>query len=223
MATERAVTVLLSGRGSNLQALLAKSARSADSQSSNYFIKAVISNNPQAGGLALARDAGIPGYCLERSSFPSIAAHKAATLEATLATKPDLVALAGFMMILPHKFIEAFSGRLINIHPSLLPAFPGLNTHERALESGATVHGCTVHFVDAGVDTGSPIAQATVPVLPDDTPITLQNRVLEKEHRIYPWVVSSITQNNISLDGTQVVYSAAARQQAKQLGFHLFS
>jgi len=222
MVLERAVTVLLSGRGSNLQALLAYRNREVGSPSSGYSIRAVISNNPDAGGLALARQAGVSSYCVERANYPTAAAHKAATLQATQATNPDLVALAGFMMILPPDFIEAFSGRVINIHPSLLPAFPGLNTHERALESGVPVHGCTVHFVDAGVDTGSPIAQASVPVLATDTPAILQNRVLEQEHRIYPWVVSGITQNNISLEGTRVVYSATARQQAKHLGFRIF-
>ena len=138
-----------------------------------------------------------------------------------LESNPDLVALAGFMVVLQPEFIEAFSGRLINIHPSLLPLFPGLHTHERALEAGVSTHGCTVHYVDAGVDTGPLIAQAVVEVLKDDSQESLTNRVLMREHILYPWVVQRVMSKDITLEERTVRYSSLASQEAREHGFSL--
>lgn len=209
------VTVLISGRGSNLKALI--------QHQSGYKITHVVTDKRDAGGLQWAAEAGIATSVVSRSEFPSLAAFKAGVLNAVASTQPDLVALAGFMVILQPEFIEAFQGKLINIHPSLLPMFPGLHTHERALEAKATHHGCTVHFVDSGVDTGPFIAQSSVPVKKDDSPDTLAARVLVQEHILYPWIVGAISRGEIHLSGRRVVYSDTARAEASQLGATIFS
>jgi phosphoribosylglycinamide formyltransferase-1 len=209
------VTVLISGRGSNLKALI--------QHQSDYKIAHVISDRTDAGGLQWAVEAGIPTSIVSRSEFPSLAAFKAGLLAAVTATQPDLVALAGFMVVLQPEFIDAFHGRLVNIHPSLLPSFPGLHTHERALEAKVREHGCTVHFVDSGVDTGPLIAQSSVPVEDSDSPDTLAARVLGKEHALYPWIVRAIARGDIHLSGRTVMYSDSARAEAQQLGAKIFS
>ena len=211
MATEFRVVVLISGRGSNLKALL--------ENQRDYTICGVISNNSQAGGLQLAREYNCPHRVIERATFPDLRSHKDATLKAVLEFKPDLVCLAGFMQILHPPFIEAFEGRLINIHPSLLPKYPGLDTHKRALEGGEKEHGCTVHFVDAGVDTGAVIVQARVEILANDTEDSLAARVLEKEHRIYPWVVGKIALREISLNNGAVKIAEGAIVEARESDF----
>ena len=208
-------TVLISGRGSNLKALI--------QHQSGYKITHVVSNNRDAEGLNYAREAGIPTSVVSRSEFPSLKEFKAAVLTTVAGTEPDIVALAGFMVVLQPEFIEAFHGRLINIHPSLLPLFPGLHTHERALEAKVSTHGCTVHFVDAGVDTGPLIAQASVRVEHNDTAETLGARVLAKEHTIYPWIVRAIAQGDIHLNGRTVIYSDQARAEAQRIGATLSS
>jgi phosphoribosylglycinamide formyltransferase-1 len=206
------VTVLASGRGSNFKALLANQEA--------FHIKALVSNKRDAFALTIARDAAVSTACTTREEHQSLAAFKAAILAAVQSTKPDIVALAGFMMVLQPEFIAAFPSRIVNIHPSLLPKYPGLHTHERAIAAGESVHGCSVHIVDAGVDTGPLISQATVKVLPGDTPDELAARVLEREHVVYPWVLNRIGSGDISL-GPTVRYSDRARTEAEDLGLTL--
>jgi len=214
MKNEGKVTVLLSGRGSNLKALI--------QQQRGYRIGHVIADKADAGGLTIARDANIPTSVITRGEYPSLGAFKGAILAAVEATEPDLVALAGFMVVVQPEFVDRFHGRLINIHPSLLPNFPGLNTHARAIEAHHHEHGCTVHFVDAGVDTGPFIAQARVPVLPDDTAETLAARVITKEHAIYPWIVRNIVHNGIRLEEQVVRYAPEVLAEAHTLGYTTF-
>jgi len=215
MRRDGKVTVLLSGRGSNLKALI--------QHQSGYRINHVISDKADAGGLEIAREAGIATSVVQRPEYPSLADFKAGVLQAVRGTEPDLVALAGFMVMVQPAFVEEFHGRLVNIHPSLLPNFPGLHTHARALEANATQHGCTVHFVDAGMDTGPLIAQASVPVQSHDTPDTLAARVIVQEHSLYPWVVRNVVQGEIQLDNRAVTYSESVRAEARESGFTIFS
>ena len=175
------VVVLLSGRGSNLQAI-AEAGLPIE-------IVAVISNRPQAGGLQYARSRGIAAIALDHTEYPDREAFDTLLADEIERHQPDLVVLAGYMRILSSAFIARFEGRLLNIHPSLLPMFPGLKTHERALAEGIKIHGCTVHFVTADLDHGPIVIQAAVPVRGDDTPDTLSARVLQQEHRIYPQAV----------------------------------
>lgn len=175
------VVVLLSGRGSNFQAI-AEAGLPID-------IVAVVSNRPQAAGLAYARERGLTAVALDHTHHPDRAAFDVLLADEIERHRPDLVVLAGYMRILSPAFIARFEGRLLNIHPSLLPMFPGLKTHERALEEGVKIHGCTVHFVTAQLDHGPIVIQAAVPVRADDTPAALAARVLAQEHRIYPQAV----------------------------------
>jgi len=180
---KRRTAVLISGRGSNLAALLA-AAREPDYPAE---IALVISNRPQALGLDHARAEGVPSLVIEHHAFGGDrAAHEAAIDAALRDAAIELVCLAGYMRLLTPFLVEAWAGRMLNIHPSLLPAFPGLNTHARALAAGVKLHGCTVHVVTAATDEGPILAQAAVPVLPDDTPDTLAARVLAQEHVMYP-------------------------------------
>jgi phosphoribosylglycinamide formyltransferase-1 len=174
--------VLISGRGSNMMAL-AEAARPATFPAE---IVCVISNRPDAGGLAFARSHNIATAVIDHKSFANRQGFEAA-LQADLERHGiELIALAGFMRVLSAEFVAMWQGRLLNIHPSLLPAYKGLHTHERALADGATKHGCTVHHVSAELDAGETILQAEVPVLPGDSPEILSARVLIQEHRIYP-------------------------------------
>ena len=175
------VVVLLSGRGSNFQAI-AEAGLPIE-------IAAVISNRPQAAGLAWARERGLATIALDHTEHADRAAFDALLADEIERHRPDLVVLAGYMRILSPAFIARFEGRLLNIHPSLLPMFPGLKTHERALAEGVKIHGCTVHFVTADLDHGPIVIQAAVPVRADDTPESLAARVLAQEHRIYPQAV----------------------------------
>ena len=170
------VVVLISGRGSNLQAIL----------DAGIPVSAVISNVPGAGGLSIAARRGVATAVVEHRRFPTREAFEAALADEIDRHAPRLVALAGFMRVLTPGFVARYAGRLVNIHPSLLPEFPGLDTHARALAAGVKRHGCTVHFVTAALDHGPIIAQASVPVLPGDTAETLAARVLAQEHVIYP-------------------------------------
>ncbi len=183
--------ILISGRGSNMQAIVAMRPR--------VPVAAVISNEPAATGLAFAEREGIATQVVNHRDFPDRAAFDHALAEAIDSCQPDLVVLAGFMRILTEAFVERYYGRLLNIHPSLLPAFPGLHTHRRALEAGCRVHGCTVHFVSAQLDHGPIVIQAAVPVLATDTEDTLAARVLEQEHRIYPQAVRWFCEGQLSL------------------------
>lgn len=188
------VVILISGRGSNMQALL----------EAGLPVAAVISNNPAAEGLLFAQSRGVPTQALNHRTFPDRKAFDTALATIIDAYQPDLVVLAGFMRILSEFFVDHYHGRLINIHPSLLPAFPGLDTHERALDAGVKIHGCTVHFVTSQLDHGPIIIQAAVPVLTGDTPATLSTRVLAQEHRIYPQAVRWFLQKQLTLTGNRV-------------------
>ena len=172
-------------------------------------VSAVISNRAGAGGLALAERHGIATQVVEHKGFASREAFDAALADAIDGFSPKLVALAGFMRILSPGFVNRYAGRLVNIHPSLLPAFTGLDTHARALEAGVKLHGCTVHFVTAELDHGPIIAQAAVPVLGDDTADTLAARVLGEEHRVYPQAVRWFLEGRLSVRGNRVEISGA--------------
>jgi phosphoribosylglycinamide formyltransferase-1 len=186
--------ILVSGGGSNLQAFI----DGVGAGRLNLEIAAVLSDNPEAFGLERARRAGIPAECVARADYASRAEFERALLERIAARHPDLVLLAGFMRILGPEVVAAFEGRMLNIHPSLLPRHPGLHTHRRALEAGDREHGCTVHFVTDELDGGPLIGQARVPVLPGDTPETLAARVLVQEHRLYPWAASLVASGRVA-------------------------
>ncbi len=176
------VAILISGRGSNMSALI-EAAKAPDYPAE---IVGVLSNRAAAAGLAVAATEGIAAASLAQSKFPSRDMFEDVMTQILESWDVDLVCLAGFMRVLGEDFVNRWEGRMINIHPSLLPLYRGLHTHERALADGAKVHGCTVHFVTPGLDEGAPILQAEVPVLPGDTPDTLAARILIEEHRIYP-------------------------------------
>jgi phosphoribosylglycinamide formyltransferase 1 len=183
--------VLISGRGSNLEALIAASAKPEFPAE----IALVISNVPGAGGLSFAERAKIPALTVDHKAFSGREAFEAKLTEALENAKVELVCLAGFMRLLTPSFVERWKGRLINIHPSLLPAYPGLDTHARAIADRAKEAGCTVHYVVAEMDAGPIIAQARVPILPGDDAETLAARVLKEEHRIYPEAVRRIAES----------------------------
>ena len=180
--TRKRVAILISGRGSNMSALI-EAAQAPDYPAE---IVGVLSNRAAAPGLAIAASHGIATASLAQSKFPTRDMFEDVMTQTLDSWAVDIVCLAGFMRILGDDFVNHWAGRMINIHPSLLPLYKGLHTHERALADGATRHGCTVHFVTPGLDEGAPILQAEVPVLPGDTPDTLSARVLVEEHRIYP-------------------------------------
>jgi len=194
------VVILISGRGSNMEALIA--ARDAGTLPVN--IAAVISNRPAAQGLETAEKAGITAHYIDHKAFAERDAFDAALAECIDGFTPDLVVLAGFMRILSDGFVRHYAGRLMNIHPSLLPAFPGLHTHRRALEEGVRIHGCTVHFVTPALDHGPVIIQAAVPVLESDDEATLAARVLRQEHRIYAQAVRWFAEGRLRLDDGRV-------------------
>lgn len=189
------IVILISGRGSNMEALIA----ARDAGKLPVAIAAVISNRPDAQGLKTAARAGIATATLDHKAFAGRAAFDVALAECIDRHAPDLVVLAGFMRILGEDFVRRYEGRLLNIHPSLLPAFPGLHTHQRALEEGVRVHGCTVHFVTPALDHGPIILQAVVPVLDTDSEETLAARVLAQEHVIYPQAVRWFAEGRLQL------------------------
>ena len=189
------VVVLLSGTGSNLQALI-DSTRTGDSP---VRIAAVISNRSDAYGLQRARDAGIETRSLDHKAFEGREAFDAALIELIDAFKPKLVVLAGFMRILSADFVRHYDGRLLNIHPSLLPKYKGMHTHQRALDAGDSEHGCSVHFVTEELDGGPLVVQAVVPVESDDSAQTLAQRVHTQEHRIYPLAVRWFAEGRLIL------------------------
>jgi phosphoribosylglycinamide formyltransferase-1 len=201
------VVILISGSGSNLQAFI-------DAQKDGRLpvdIRAVLSNRADAYGLGRARAAGIETGVLSHRDFEDRDQYDRHLIALIDRHRPGLVILAGFMRILSHPFVEHYRGRLINIHPSLLPALPGLHTHERALASGAREHGCSVHFVTPELDAGPVIVQARVPIVTGDTPATLAARVQIQEHRIYPLAVQWIAEGRVEMrdDG---VYQDGVRQ-----------
>lgn len=188
---KRRLAVLLSGHGSNFEAIAeaAASGRIPDAE-----IVAVVSDSPVAPGLARARQRGLPGHSVDRRLYASREAHEQAILRVLDIARPDLVCLAGYMRLLSPAFVARWSGRLLNIHPSLLPKFPGLSPQRQALEARETVSGCTVHFVDEGTDSGAVILQKTVPILPGDTPEALSSRILAEEHLAYPEAIARALQ-----------------------------
>jgi len=186
----KSIVILISGRGSNMRAIV----------ESGLPVDAVISNVADAAGLGFARDRGIATEVVEHRAFASREAFEA-ELAATIDRRaPNLVVLAGFMRILTDGFVRRYEGRLINIHPSLLPAYPGLHTHRRALEEGVKIHGCSVHFVTPRLDHGPIIVQAAVPVLPGDTEDALAARVLRQEHRIYPLALRWFAEDRLVIE-----------------------
>ena len=197
------IVILISGRGSNMQAILEAKLNAA--------IVAVISSNPSATGLQVARDAGINAQVVNHRDYPDRTSFDRALADTIAEYRPDLIVLAGFMRILTEEFIERFRGKIMNIHPSLLPAFPGLDTHRRALDEGVKVHGCTVHFVTPALDHGPIVIQAAVPVLPDDDEQRLAARVLAQEHAIYAQAIRWFVDNKLAIDGNRVRLSAGCQ------------
>lgn len=191
------IVILISGRGSNMQAVVEAAIPGAR-------IAAVLSNRPDAAGLAWAAEQGIPTAALNHHDYPDRAAFDQAMMQLIDGYAPDLVLLAGFMRILTSEFCARYAGRLINIHPSLLPAFPGLHTHQRALDEGCRVAGCTIHFVTAELDNGPIIAQGVVPVLEGDNADALAARVLAVEHRLLPQAVADFVAGRLHIEGKRV-------------------
>ena len=190
------VVVLISGSGSNLQALIDSVARDGNPAR----IAAVISNRADAYGLQRAKQAGIATELLDHKQFDGREAFDAALIQAIDAYQPDLVVLAGFMRILTPGFVQHYAGRLLNIHPSLLPRYKGLHTHQRALEAGDSEHGCSVHFVTEELDGGPLVVQAVLPVMAGDTAESLASRVHRQEHQIYPLAVRWFAEGRLRLD-----------------------
>lgn len=205
------IVILISGRGSNMQALLEQVTSGAIASS----VLAVISNNREAEGLAIARSMGTPTEVVAHRDYPTRESFDAALLRAIDRHSPTLVVLAGFMRILTNSFIAHYRDRLINIHPSLLPAFPGLNTHQRAIDAGAKEHGATVHFVTPDLDSGPIIVQAAVPVLSGDTAQSLGARVLEEEHKILPLAVRWFVEGRLSVRDGRVLVDGVERASAR--------
>ena len=211
--TRKRVAILISGRGSNMVSLI-EAARASDYPAE---IVLVLSNRPDAAGLDRAREAGIPARAIDHRAYPDRAGFDAALQRELEAAGIELIVLAGFMRILTDAFVEAWAGRMINIHPSLLPLFKGTHTHERALEAGVRLHGCTVHYVVPELDAGPIVAQAAVPVLPGDDADTLAARVIVQEHRLYPAALALIAGGGAVLDGGRVRLAEAARDASAAL------
>ncbi len=207
------IGVLISGRGSNLQKLI-QTCVPADFPA---HIKLVIANRPDAAGLQMAAKAGIATAIIDHRKYGSRTEFEDA-MSATLRNAGvEFICLAGFMRLLSAGFVEEWQGKLINIHPSLLPAFKGLATHDQALMAGVKLHGCTVHYVSAKMDAGAIIGQAAVPVLHDDTPQSLATRVLEAEHRLYPACLEAIIRGEIRFEHGKVVSPASLRRENEKL------
>lgn len=206
MSNDFSIAVFISGRGSNLKGLI---------DGAKYFrVKGVLSDRAAPAGFGFATSSSIPTYSFPRESYASLQQQKDALYSCVDSLAPDLVVLAGYMQIVRADFVERWTGRIINIHPSLLPKYPGLDTHARAIAAGDAEHGCTVHYVAAEVDAGPIIAQAVCPVDPKDTEQALAARVLTYEHRIYPWVVNSIARGGVVLDDGEVRLDERALQEA---------
>ncbi len=201
------IVIIISGRGSNLQALL--------NENLGCSIRAVISSRADAAGLSFAKEKGIPYSVVSHRDHPDRASFDAALAIEIDRYHPDFVVLAGFMRILTEAFVMRYAGRLINIHPSLLPAYPGMHTHAKALEDGVKIHGCTVHFVTPDLDHGPIIIQAAVPVFEEDTEQTLGERVLREEHRIYPQAVRWLCSGRVRLgENGKVINDRSSRMDA---------
>ena len=211
MPAMKNIVILISGRGSNMEAVV----RAAQAESWPARIAAVISNKPDAGGLAFAQSRGIPTAVVSNKEFATRAEFDAKLQEVIDTFQPDLVVLAGFMRILTAPFVEHYAGRMLNIHPSLLPLFPGLHTHQQALDAGMSEHGATVHFVTAELDHGPSVLQAKIPVLPGDTPDLLAARLLAEEHKIYPRAVRLFIEDRLVVeDGAVRIVESMDRSEA---------
>lgn len=197
----RRLGVLISGRGSNLQSIVEAIRRGE----LDATIAVVVSNRPDAAGLLRAREAGLQTVCLQQRDFGSRDAYDAAVADVLKAYAVDLVCLAGFMRVVGAPLLEAFPDRILNIHPSLLPAFPGLDAQGQAIAHGVTVAGATVHFVNAELDAGVIVLQATVPVLADDTVETLSARILVEEHKLYPRAIARVLDDGWRVDGRRFI------------------
>jgi len=202
----KSVVILISGRGSNMEAIVRAGLPAK--------VAAVISNRADAPGLKFAAQSGLPVEVVDEREFSLRGAFDAALEAAIERHSPDLVALAGFMRILGGDLVRHYSGRMVNIHPSLLPALPGLHTHRRALQEGVKLHGCTVHFVTPQVDHGPIIAQAAIPVRARDTEATLAARVLEQEHRIYPLAIRWFVEGRLAVENGIVRVDGSGARQA---------
>lgn len=202
------IVILVSGRGSNMEAIV----RACRSEGWPARIAAVLSNRADAAALGFARDNGIATDVVDHKAFASRAEFDAALAQRIDVFDADVIALAGFMRILTPAFVQRYDGRLVNIHPSLLPAFPGLDTHARAIEAGCKVAGASVHFVTAELDHGPIIGQAAVPVLADDSAASLAARVLRVEHLLYPRAVRWLIEDRLERDGLQVRHTAGEPQ-----------
>lgn len=210
------VVVFISGGGSNMVSL-AKACQAADFPAE---IVCVISDKASAGGLEKARDLGVPTLVFERKTYASKAEHEGAILAALGEIAPDIICLAGYMRLISGDFIAPYEGRIINIHPSLLPLFPGLNTHQRAIDSGMKISGCTVHFVTEGMDEGPTIAQGAVPVVSGDTADTLAARILTVEHQLYPLTLKLLAEGKVRMEGGK---SVSTNNESKIEYFSLIS
>ncbi|MGQ0751815.1 MAG: phosphoribosylglycinamide formyltransferase [Betaproteobacteria bacterium] len=191
------IVILISGRGSNMESLIRAKLPAS--------VACVISSNPDAAGITIAREAGIATAVLDHRAYGDRKAFDADLATAIDRHEPDLILLAGFMRVLTENFVSRYHGRMLNIHPSLLPAFPGLNTHQRALEAGVRIHGCTVHFVTPTLDHGPIVIQAAIPVLSGDTESSLAARVLRVEHRVYPQAARWFCEGRLSLGPDEIV------------------
>ena len=214
--SRKRVVAFISGGGSNMLAL----AKAAEAPDFPAEIVAVFSDKAEAGGLAKAEALGIATRTFLRKDYASKDAHEAAILEALETLSPDLICLAGYMRLISGAFVNRYEGRILNIHPSLLPLFPGLHTHQRAIDAGMRIAGCTVHFVTEGMDEGPAVVQAAVPVLPDDTSDTLAARLLTVEHRSYPLALRLVAEGKVRMEGGKAV-SAGDLPQID--GAHLIS
>jgi len=213
MARQVSIGVLISGSGTNLQAIInAIEAKRLDAR-----IEVVLSNRADAYGLVRAKKHGIPVEVLDHKSFPSREAFDQAVVDILRARDVELAVLAGFMRLLSPVFVAAYSNRIMNIHPALLPAFPGLHVQQKAVEHGVRFSGCTVHFVNEACDEGPIIMQAVVPVFPDDTAEALAARILEQEHRIYPRAIQLYSEGRLRIEGRKVWVDAFHREESQAL------
>lgn len=210
-SSRKRTVVFISGSGSNMMALV-QAAKSADYPAE---IVGVISDKADAGGLAKAAAEGIPTFAFVRKDYTSKGEHEAAILAALDELSPDIICLAGYMRLLSGAFIQRHEGRIINIHPSLLPLFPGLHTHQRAIDAGMRIAGCTVHFVTEGMDEGPVIGQAAVPVLAGDTAEALAGRVLTIEHQLYPQALRLFADGKVKMDGGKAIGATASATAPK--------
>jgi phosphoribosylglycinamide formyltransferase-1 len=214
MATKKLkLAVLASGGGTNLQSIIDQCAQ----ETLDASIEVVISNNPGSGALQRAESAGIKTVCINHRTFANRENFDLAVVAALQESGAELIVLAGFMRIITKPFLQAFPQRIINIHPALLPAFPGLHVQQKALDYGAKFSGCTVHFVDGGVDTGPIIAQAVVPIFDNDTEETLSARILKQEHKIYPQVIQWFAEKRVTIKQRTVKIVNCARTESAQI------